>query len=70
MFGRILETIPLTNSSATFVSQAAIEDGLAGKTGHCQSKLLRLINTRGGIQRAPLIHNNATPDVKVDPEDL
>jgi urease subunit alpha len=56
-----------TNSSATFVSQAAIDDGLAGKLGVAK-QLLPVTNTRGGISKASMIHNDATPDVEVDPE--
>lgn len=56
-----------TNSSATFVSQAAIDDGLAGKLGIAK-QLLPVVNTRGGISKASMVHNAATPDVEVDPE--
>ncbi|WP_306260959.1 urease subunit alpha [Pararhizobium sp. IMCC21322] len=65
MFGAFGKS--LTNSSATFVSQAAIDDGLAGKLGIAK-ELLPVINTRGGISKASMIHNDATPDVEVDPE--
>lgn len=65
MFGAFGKS--LTNSSATFVSQAAIDDGLAGKLGIAK-QLLPVINTRGGISKASMIHNDATPDVEVDPE--
>lgn len=65
MFGAFGKS--LTNSSATFVSQAAIDDGLADKLGIAK-QLLPVINTRGGISKASMIHNDATPDVEVDPE--
>ncbi|MFK8032744.1 MAG: urease subunit alpha [Hyphomicrobiales bacterium] len=65
MFGAFGKS--LTNSSATFVSQAAIEDGLAEKLGVAK-ELLPVENTRGGISKASMVHNNATPDVEVDPE--
>ncbi|MGJ8531852.1 MAG: urease subunit alpha [Alphaproteobacteria bacterium] len=65
MFGAFGKS--LTNSSATFVSQAAIDDGLAGKLGIAK-QLLPVINTRGGVSKASMIHNDATPDVEVDPE--
>ena len=65
MFGAFGKS--LTNSSVTFVSQAAIDDGLAGKLGVAK-KLLPVTNTRGGISKASMIHNDATPDVEVDPE--
>ncbi len=31
-------------------------------------QLLPVTNTRGGISKASMIHNDATPDVEVDPE--
>lgn len=65
MFGAFGKS--LTNSSATFVSQAAIEHGLAEKLGVAK-ELLPVANTRGGISKASMVHNNATPDVEVDPE--
>lgn len=65
MFGAFGKS--LTNSSATFVSQAAIDDGLADKLGVAK-ELLPVTNTRGGISKASMIHNDATPDVEVDPE--
>jgi len=57
----------LTNSTVTFVSQAAIDTDLAGKLG-TQKTLLPVKNTRGGISKASMIHNSATPDIEVDPE--
>ncbi len=56
-----------TNSSVTFVSQAAIEDGLAERLGIAK-QLLPVVNTRGGISKASMVHNSATPNVEVDPE--
>jgi urease subunit alpha len=61
-FGRAL-----TASSVTFVSQAAIDEGLAGALG-VQKMMLPVVNTRGGIGKASMIHNNATPYMEVDPE--
>jgi urease subunit alpha len=57
----------LTASSVTFVSQAAIAEGLA-KTLGVDKTLLPVANTRGGISKASMIHNSATPHVEVDPE--
>ncbi|MEL6744388.1 MAG: urease subunit alpha, partial [Pseudomonadota bacterium] len=57
----------MTNSSVTFVSQAAIEDGLAEKLG-VEKALAAVKNTRGGISKKSLIHNDATPHVEVSPE--
>jgi urease subunit alpha len=57
----------LTASSVTFVSQAAVDEGLA-KTLGVDKALLPVANTRGGISKASMIHNSATPHVEVDPE--
>ncbi|WP_018689534.1 urease subunit alpha [Ahrensia kielensis] len=57
----------LTNSSVTFVSQAAIDDGLAHKLG-TEKQMVAVNNTRGGISKSSLILNNATPHMEVDPE--
>ncbi|MEL6968073.1 MAG: urease subunit alpha [Pseudomonadota bacterium] len=57
----------MTNSSITFVSKAAIEDGLQEKLG-IEKGLAAVENTRGGISKKSLILNDATPHVEVDPE--
>ncbi|WP_420408494.1 urease subunit alpha [Hoeflea sp.] len=56
-----------TNSSVNFVSQAAIEDGLAHKLGTAK-QLVAVENTRGGISKASMVLNDLTPDIEVDPE--
>ncbi len=56
-----------TNSSVTFVSQASLDAGIAHKLGVAK-KLLAVRNVRGGISKASMIHNSATPHVEVDPE--
>jgi urease subunit alpha len=56
-----------TGSSLTFVSGAAIEGKLASKL-KVRKQLVAVENTRGGIGKKSLIHNGATPDIKVDPE--
>ena len=56
-----------TNSSVTFVSQAAFDDGLQAKLGVAKA-MLPVTNTRGGIGKAAMIHNSATPQIEVDPE--
>jgi len=61
-FGRAL-----TNSAVTFVSKAAIEDGLAHKL-ETAKEMVAVDNVRGGISKADLRLNDATPDVEVDPE--
>ena len=57
----------LTASSVTFVSKAAAENGLADALGVAKA-LVPIANTRGGVTKASMIHNNATPEIEVDPE--
>ncbi|MFS8052879.1 MULTISPECIES: urease subunit alpha [Rhizobium] len=57
----------LTNSSVTFVSQASLDAGLAGRLGVAKS-LVAVRNTRGGISKASMVHNSLTPHIEVDPE--
>jgi urease subunit alpha len=54
-------------SSVTFVSQASLDAGLRGRLG-VDKQLVAVTNTRGGISKASMIHNAATPYVEVDPE--
>lgn len=56
-----------TESSVTFVSQAAIEDGLAHKLGTAKH-MVAVENTRGGISKASMRLNDALPHIEVDPE--
>jgi urease subunit alpha len=56
-----------TNSSVTFVSQASLDAGIVGRLGVAK-KLLAVRNTRGGIGKASMKLNTATPHVEVDPE--
>ena len=56
-----------TNSSVTFVSEASLDAGLAHKLGVFK-QLLPVKNTRGGISKASMVHNSATPEISVDPE--
>jgi urease subunit alpha len=57
----------LTNSSVTFVSQAALDAGLRGKLGTAK-EMVAVKNTRGGLSKASMIHNAAMPHIEVDPE--
>ena len=57
----------LTASSVTFVSQAAIANGLRDRLGVSKA-FAPVENTRGGIGKAAMIHNSATPAIEVDPE--
>jgi urease subunit alpha len=56
-----------TNTSVTFVSKAAVANGLAGKLGVAK-ELVAVENTRGGIGKASMIHNSATPKIEINPE--
>jgi urease subunit alpha len=56
-----------TNSSVTFVSQASLDAGLAQKLGVAK-QLLAVKNTRGGISKKSMIHNDLLPKIEVDPE--
>lgn len=57
----------MTNSSVTFVSKAAIDNGLGERLGVSKA-LVAVENTRGGIGKHSMIHNSATPNIEVDPE--
>jgi urease subunit alpha len=57
----------LTNSSVTFVSQAALDDGLAEKLGTAK-QMLAVENTRGGIGKSAMVLNDMMPEIEVDPE--
>ena len=56
-----------TETSLTFVSDAAIEGGLARKL-KVQKPLVAVENTRGGLRKKSLVHNGATPKITIDPE--
>jgi len=64
MFGAFGKAMP--RSSVTFVSQAALADGIAKRLG-TERTLLGVRHTRG-ISKESMIHNNALPKVEVDPE--
>ncbi|ENP45789.1 urease subunit alpha [Brucella abortus] len=57
----------LTNTSITFVSQVAMDEGLREKIG-VDKQLVAVVNTRGGIGKHSMILNNAMPQMEVDPE--
>jgi urease subunit alpha len=61
-FGRALQ-----KTSVTFVSKAAIANNLRAELG-CEKAFLPVENTRGGISKKSMIHNDATPLIEVDPE--
>jgi urease subunit alpha len=51
----------------TFVSAAALDAGI-GQALRLNRRLVAVSNTRGGIGKAAMIHNNATPVIEVDAE--
>jgi urease subunit alpha len=55
------------DSSVTFVSRAALDDGLGRRLGVAK-ELIAVENTRSGISKASMILNDATPHIDVDPE--
>jgi urease subunit alpha len=61
-FGRAI-----ASSSVTFVSKAAADAGLAKSLGAVRP-LVPVANTRDGIGKRSMIHNDATPKIEVDPE--
>jgi urease subunit alpha len=56
-----------TRSAVTFVSKAAVANGLRARLG-VEKDLLAIENTRGGISKASMVLNRATPRMEVDPE--
>jgi urease subunit alpha len=54
-------------SCLSFVSAAALEDDIGRKLG-LQRTLSAVRNTRGGIGKRSMIHNDATPVIEVNPE--
>jgi urease subunit alpha len=65
MFGAIGRA--MAASCITFVSGAAIEAGI-GKALGLERRLAAVSNTRGGIGKKSMIHNDATPVIEVDAE--
>ncbi len=54
-------------SGVTFISHAAMADGLRDRIG-CEKTFLAVENTRGGISKASMVLNDLTPHIEVDPE--
>jgi urease subunit alpha len=61
-FGRAMAA-----TCVTFVSGLALEADIGGTLG-LQRRLVAVGNTRGGIGKRSMIHNDATPNIEVDPE--
>jgi urease subunit alpha len=62
VFGRAL-----AEHCVTFVSSAALDAGI-GAALKLQRRLVAVGNTRGGINKKSMIHNDATPVIEVDAE--
>jgi urease subunit alpha len=56
-----------TASSVVFASKAAVSAGLRKKLGIAK-ELFAVQNTRGRISKKSMVHNDATPNIEVDPE--
>ncbi len=56
-----------TNSTVTFVSQAAVEHCIVNDLG-LEKQLLAVENTRSSIGKSAMVLNNATPEIDVNPE--
>jgi urease subunit alpha len=65
MFGAFGQALP--TSCITFVSGAALNAGLGTSPG-LHRQLVAVANTRAGIGKAAMVHNNAMPVIEVDPE--
>jgi urease subunit alpha len=57
----------VTRSSIVFTSKLAIESGLPERLG-LWKQMVAVENVRGGLSKASMVHNSATPDIEVDPE--
>ncbi|MBY0612749.1 MAG: urease subunit alpha [Beijerinckiaceae bacterium] len=57
----------LVHSSFVFTSQAAIDGGLRASLG-TEKQMIAVENTRSGINKKSMIHNDATPDIEIDAE--
>ena len=65
MFGAFGKAV--TSTSLVFVSQAAMANGLRSRLG-TDKEMVAVENVRGGISKKSMIHNDATPDIRIDPE--
>ncbi len=57
----------IASTCLTFVSQLSLDKGLAGKL-RTSKPMVAVANTRGGISKTSMIHNNAMPRLTIDPE--
>lgn len=65
MFGAFGKAV--TTTSLTFVSNAAVANGLRERLG-VEKELVAVENVRGGIGKKDMVHNGATPDIRIDAE--
>ncbi len=65
MFGAFGKAV--TSTSLVFVSQAAMANSLRNRLG-TEKEMVAVENVRGGISKKSMIHNDATPDIRIDPE--
>ncbi|MFT0860087.1 urease subunit alpha [Ancylobacter sp. G4_0304] len=56
-----------TATCLTFTSKAAVERGVGARLG-LEKRFVAVDNVRGGIGKASMIHNDATPNIEIDPE--
>ncbi len=66
MFGALGRA--LAESCITFVSAAALDAGIGRSSGPATAAWSPVADTRGGIGKRSMIHNDATPVIEVDPE--
>ena len=57
----------LAETCVTFVSALSLEDDIGARLG-LRRRLVAVSNTRGGIGKRSMIHNDAMPVIEVDPE--
>jgi urease subunit alpha len=65
MFGALGGALPA--SCITFLSAASLQNGIGDKLG-LRRRLAAVSDTRGAIGKRSMIHNDATPNIEVDPE--
>lgn len=56
----------LSTTSITFVSQSAIEEGVAGQLG--LKKMIRPVTNTRNISKRDMVLNDAMPEIEIDPE--
>ena len=67
MFGAFGKNLVHSSWRIVFTSQAAIDGGLRASLG-TEKQMIAVENTRSGINKKSMIHNDATPDIEIDAE--